>query len=253
MVQGRRAATAALGVAIAVAAAVPAVASDVRVIAVDGVAKGNKDRRVEVLVAVPAGESARAAGDRALAGQGAVRAPKKPEPPASSGYTFTGLVWDRLPVVQSYNPAGEPTTAARTALTNTYGDWSNVSGSTYRITSGGTTTRCPSLVRECPGAQRNDGFNDVGWAQLANGTLDVTWSTSGRDEADMAINTRYAWSTGCVNRAGFVDLETVFLHENGHVAGLGHSSNVNAVMYPSYQAARCTLAADDKAGIAALY
>src|SRR5215218_4145079 len=123
MVQGRRAATAALGVAIAVAAAVPAVASDVRVIAVDGVAKGNKDRRVEVLVAVPAGESARAAGDRALAGQGAVRAPKKPEPPASSGYTFTGLVWDRLPVVQSYNPAGEPTTAARTALTNTYGDW----------------------------------------------------------------------------------------------------------------------------------
>jgi hypothetical protein len=253
MRQGKRAATAALGLTIAVAAALPATASAARVIAVDGVAKGNADRRVEVLVAVPAGDSAKAAGNRALAAQGAVRAAKKPQPPASSGYTFTGLRWDRLPVVQNYNPAGQATAGAATALRNTYGDWSSVSGSTYRITSGGTTSRCPSLVRECPGAQRNDGFNDVGWAQLSNGTLGVTWSTSGTDEADMAINTRYAWSTGCVNRSGFIDLETVFLHENGHVAGLGHSTNINAVMYPSYQAARCTLAADDKAGIAALY
>jgi hypothetical protein len=69
----------------------------------------------------------------------------------------------------------------------------------------------------------------------------------------MAINTRYTWSTGCVNRAGQIDLETVLLHENGHVAGLGHSTDVTAVMYPSYQSARCTLAADDRAGIAALY
>jgi hypothetical protein len=128
-----------------------------------------------------------------------------------------------------------------------------VSGSSIRITSGGTTTRCPSLVRECPGAQRNDGFNDVGWARLANGTLGVTWSTSNVDEADMAINTRYAWSTGCVNRPNMIDLETVYLHENGHVAGLGHSTVTNAVMYPSYQSARCTLAADDRNGIAALY
>jgi hypothetical protein len=77
---------------------------------------------------------------------------------------------------QNYNGAAERVAGARTALTNTYGDWSSVSGSTYRITSGGTTTRCPSLVKECPGAQRNDRFNDVGWAGLANGTLGVTWS-----------------------------------------------------------------------------
>src|SRR4051812_28543784 len=114
MRQGRRAAMAALGVAIAVGAAAPAGASAARGVAVDGVAKGNADRRVEVLVAVPAGESARAAGDRALAGQGAVRAAKKPPPPASSGYTFTGLKWDRLPVVQNYNPAGQATAGAAT-------------------------------------------------------------------------------------------------------------------------------------------
>jgi hypothetical protein len=235
------------------AAAGPAPAADReargRVVSVEGVAKGRADRRVEVLVAVPAGTSARAAGDRALARQGATRA----QAPVSQGYTFTGLRWDVLPVVQNYNGAGERVAGARTALTNTYGDWSSVSGSTYRITSGGTTTRCPSLVKECPGAQRNDRFNDVGWALLANGTLGVTWSTSNTDEADMAINTRYAWSTGCVARPNAYDLESVYLHENGHVAGLGHSNDVTAVMYPSYQTARCALAADDKNGIAARY
>ena len=257
MKQGTRTAAGAVALMSLLAAAAPAMAADraahARVVAVDGVAKGNADRRVEVLVAVPAGASARAEGDRALAAQGAARANAKPTAPQSQGYTFTGLEWDVLPVVQNYNGAGERVSGARTALTNTYGDWSRVSGSSYRISSGGTTTRCPSLVRECPGAQRNDRFNDVGWAQLSNGTLGVTWSTSSTDEADMAINTRYVWNTGCVNRTGSYDLESVYLHENGHVAGLGHSSDINAVMYPSYQAARCTLAQDDKNGIAALY
>jgi hypothetical protein len=257
MRKGTRAAAGAVALMGLLAAAVPASAADrearSRVIAVGGLAKGSADRRVDILVEVPAGASARAAGDRALAGQGAKRSQAKPEAPQSSGYSFTGLYWDKLPVVQNYNGSGEKVSTARTALTNTYGDWSGVRNSTYRITSGGTTTRCPSLVRECPGAQRNDGFNDVGWAVLQNTTLGVTWSTSRTDEADMAINTRYAWSTGCVTRAGSYDLESVYLHENGHVAGLDHSTDVNAVMYPSYQTARCVLAQDDKNGIAALY
>jgi hypothetical protein len=231
------------------ATAGPAVAKD-RVIAVDGVSKTNADRRVEILVHVPEGQDANAAAERALAGQGAKKAP----PPAQeNSYTFTGLFWDVLPVVQNYNGAGSPQPAAQSALSGTYGPWSSVSGSNYRIQSGGTTTRCPSLVKECPGAQRNDRFNDVGWARLANGTLGVTWSTSGTDEADMAINTRYVWSVGCTAQAGAFDLQSVYLHENGHVAGLGHSTDTSAVMYPSYQTARCALAQDDKNGLAALY
>ena len=47
-------------------------------IAVDGVSKTNADRRVEILVHVPAGENADAAADRALAGQGAKKAPPQP-------------------------------------------------------------------------------------------------------------------------------------------------------------------------------
>ena len=47
--------------------------------------------------------------------------------------------------------------------------------------------------------------------RLVTGTLGVTWSTSGIDEADMAINTRYAWNTGCRAVSGSFDLESVFL------------------------------------------
>jgi len=251
MKQGMRAMAGAVALVGLLATAGPAMAKD-RVIAVDGVSKTNADRRVEILVHVPDGQDASAAADRALNAQGAKKAPPAP-PQQQNSYSFTGLFWDVLPVVQNYNGAGSPQPGAQTALNNTYGPWSSVSGSNYRIQSGGTTTRCPSLVKECPGAQRNDARNDVGWARLSNGTLGVTWSTSGTDEADMAINTRYVWSTGCTAQSGAFDLQSVYLHENGHVAGLGHSTDTSAVMYPSYQTARCALAADDRAGIAALY
>ena len=252
MKQGKRALAGAIALTGLLATAGPAVAKD-RVIAVDGVSKSNADRRVEILVHVPDGANADAAAERALAGQGAKKAPKPPAPPQENSFSFTGLKWDVFPVVQSYNGAGSPAPGAKSALDATYGPWSSVSGSNYRMQSGGLTTRCPSLVRECPGAQRNDDKNDVGWATLQNGTLGVTWSTSGRDEADMAINTRYRWNTGCTAVSGSFDLQSVYLHENGHVAGLGHSTDVSAVMYPSYQTARCALAQDDKNGIAALY
>ena len=247
MRKGTGAAVGAVATLALLCGAAPAMAA--KVVAVDGVSKADPSRQVEILVVVGKDESAKAAKARALKAQGAKA---KPTPPQSNGYTFTGLRWDVLPVRQAYNPAGQRV-SGQTALTNTYPTWSNVSGSTYRISSAGTTTRCPSIVRECPGAQRNDGFNDVGWAQLSNGTLGVTWSTSNPDEADMAINTRYTWTTGCTQKGSAFDLQTVFLHENGHVAGLGHSNDISAVMYPSYQTAHCTLAADDRNGIAALY
>jgi Matrixin len=254
----RRGSRAAVGLAVSAVAlaagAAPSFAADRdmrdRVIAVEGVSRHDPGLRVEILVHVDAGTSARNAADRALEAQGAKR---KPEPPQSSAYEFNGLRWDVLPVEQNYNPSGQPTSAAQTALTNTHGAWSSVSGSTYRITFGGTTSRCPSLVKECPGRQLFDGNNDVGWAGLSGNTLGVTWYSTSIDEADMAMNTRFAWSTGCVQQPNRIDMQTVFLHENGHVAGLDHSSSTSAVMYPSYQTARCTLAADDRAGIAALY
>jgi hypothetical protein len=205
---------------------------------------------VEVFVQVPHGQTARQAANAALADQGA-----RPVQPTdqTDGPGFTGLVWDVLPVEQSYNPVGEPVVAGP-LLEATQATWSSVPGSAFAMSSGGETARCPSIVRECRGPQVLDGFNDVGWLRLQPGVLGVTWSiTSGTDEADMALTTRVPWHTGCTDVDGSFDAQTVLLHENGHVAGLDHATSPSSVMFPSYQGAACTLGALDEEAISALY
>ena len=107
-------------VAALLSAAAPASAAD-RVVAGLGTAKvDGKKATVEVFVAVPEGTSAKAAKDRAIRAQGAT--------PVANEFTFTGLKWDVLPVVQNYNPAGQPVNG-QSALTATHSPWSTVSGS----------------------------------------------------------------------------------------------------------------------------
>ena len=52
---------------------------------------------------------------------------------------------------------------------------------------------------------------------------------------------------------GTVDMETVALHEIGHLLGLAHSSDPNAIMYPTYTGVMRSLGQDDVAGIRRLY
>ncbi|KAK1387317.1 Metalloendoproteinase 1 [Heracleum sosnowskyi] len=60
------------------------------------------------------------------------------------------------------------------------------------------------------------------------------------------------WSLGAI--AGYYDLETVALHEIGHLIGLGHSSIEDAIMYPSIPSGVVKdLHDDDVRGIKALY
>ncbi|KAI5341101.1 PREDICTED: metalloendoase [Prunus dulcis] len=75
------------------------------------------------------------------------------------------------------------------------------------------------------------------------------WPTDGRFHYD-ADET---WVVGAV--PGGVDLETVALHEIGHLLGLGHSSVPGAIMLPEILigVTRQSLHADDIQGIRALY
>jgi len=66
----------------------------------------------------------------------------------------------------------------------------------------------------------------------------------------MALNTDFNWNTDGIND---FDVETVFLHENGHVLGLGHSIDFSAIMFPSYQKVNRDLQQDDIAGVSFLY
>jgi len=233
-----------LAAALALALAAPAQA-DVAI--ATGVAEVEGERvLVEVFVAVPGTRSAAPLVEEALEQQDA-------EPVEESAFNFSGLRWASLPVRQYYNPDGEALDALG-ALRAAQGTWSAVQGSAFGMADAGLSDRCPSLTRGCGGQQTYDDFNDVGWQRLSRGTLGVTWYSPLRQEADVALTTRYPWTTGCDGaNQGAYDVETVLLHENGHVAGLDHSEDERAVMYASYQGPHCALGDDDAAAIGALY
>ena len=218
------------------------------------------DLRVHVTAVVPSGRSVPDVAREVLAAHGA-------RPIGSSEFTTTGLVWDQFSdgnagndfVTLNYNDGSSKTDndplggGGQTALANSMATWTAVASSSFAFDTLGSTSRCPSLVQECRGPQKFDGNNDVAWMQL-NGccTLGVTWYSTSTDETDMALNTSFDW-------LGSYDAETVFLHEGGHVTGLGHSdvTDLDAdgypIMHTPYSVARHTLHADDIAGLSALY
>ncbi|MBA0700588.1 hypothetical protein Goari_022074 [Gossypium aridum] len=61
------------------------------------------------------------------------------------------------------------------------------------------------------------------------------------------------WSTNNAIRPNQIDLETIAIHEIGHILGLGHSQDPNAIMYAYYRTIQRNLGRDDIAGIRALY
>lgn len=88
----------------------------------------------------------------------------------------------------------------------------------------GRTTRSPGISRRarCSGS---DGRNVVGFGALPRGVLAATCTrhVGGQIvEADIRINTRYAWALSAAACSNQELLEPTITHEVGHVYGLGH-------------------------------
>ena len=221
------------------------------VIAVTGVIPG-QDLMVHVIALVPSGANRNDVANAALAAQGA-RAITAEE------YSTIGLLWDQFSdsnpgndfVDQYYNPANEPSGVSVAQLKASQAAWNDVAASAFVFNNAGNTNRCPSLVKECRGKQKFDGWNDVGWLDIKDpNTLGVTWSGTSTDEADMVLDTGHSWATDNVTN---YDVQTVLTHEEGHALGLGHSGVVGAIMEAIYAGPRRGLHADDIAGVSALY
>lgn len=236
-----------------------------RVVSILGVAKvEGQDTVVEILVAVHPGENASEKARATLR-----RVYPDARPLGSADYSFTGLVWDVFSdsdpsndkVDVYYNASGVPSDYPAADYLNAFRasqtTWTDVPSSTFVFNDAGTTTRCPSLVRECPGRQKFDGNNDVGWLAINEpDVLGVTWFGTQRDEFDMVLdNVDFSWYVGPEGTiaAGQIDAETVWLHEFGHGAGLGHSEIQEAVMFAYYGGVRRALHTDDVSGLSALY
>jgi hypothetical protein len=148
--------------------------------------------------------------------------------------------------------------------------WSSVESANIRFSFQGITT--------AP-AEGTDGRNTIGFLDrpdldrvLGATSFMVDVTTGSIYEADIFFNTRFAFSVSANGQADRIDLESVALHEFGHLLGLGHSGigetervssggrrvlGSGAVMFPIALTAGATadrsLQADDMAGVSDLY
>ena len=67
---------------------------------------------------------------------------------------------------------------------------------------------------------------------------------------DVHFDDAETWMDG---DAGGIDLLSVAIHELGHALGLRHSTDPNAIMFPTYSGPRHELGEDDIAGIQSIY
>jgi hypothetical protein len=181
----------------------------------------------------------------------------------ASAYCLWGIKWNTPPDANMYyNSSGKVTSGQcisssqmDSVVTGGVGKW-------RALTYAGTTTAK---------ANRRDGRNTIGWANLGGGTLGITnllrygnpILTCGSNsfysaiELDVRLATAYRWTatgTACPCPAGSAFfLNSVAEHEYGHVTGLCHSSQSSALMYATFGACQNkSIGSDDNAGQNAL-
>jgi hypothetical protein len=184
------------------------------------------------------------------------------------------LKWTQTPVryfisVRSAVP-GVTVTDFEAAAARAFATWQAVPTSSIAYTYGGLTTARPG---------EDDGSSTLGFEShpeldrvLASTSFLIDRTTGAMLESDIFFNSTFAWSVAAAGETGRFDLQSIALHEIGHLSGLGHSAlgetelregggrrvlSAEAVMFPiAYTAgsvAARTLKADDIAGISDLY
>ena len=188
------------------------------------------------------------------------------------GTRTASLKWEDLPIRYSVTARGAPGVSAQqfqTAITRAFGTWDAVETAETSSEFAGFTQANPTS---------GDSMTVLGFVNrpdldrvlgATNFIFDIT--TGEIVESDIFFNTRFPWSVAESGEIGRQDLESIALHEIGHLLGLGHSAlgetelivggrrvlGAEAVMFPVAFAAGTikdrSLKADDIAGISDLY
>lgn len=183
------------------------------------------------------------------------------------------LRWPAVPVRYYVNDQGVPGVSAsdfQAALGRAFSAWQELPTAAVSYQFAGFTSARPG---------DGDGMNTLGFRSapeldrvLAATSFIVDNVSGALLESDVFFNSAFFWSTSASGTAGRVDVESIALHEIGHLSGLGHSMigetelqagggrrviAAEAVMFPIAYAAGSVAArtprADDIAGMSDLY
>jgi len=105
-------------------------------------------------------------------------------------------------------------------------------------------------------AEACDGKNHIEFVPIGDPhVLAVTMITCafGKRETGMQLNSLIPWSCSGAPGPGEIDLETVALHEMGHMLGLDHTPRERSIMYPMYMGVRRQLRNWDEEQVCTLY
>ena len=181
--------------------------------------------------------------------------------------------WHQQPIgyfISERNGNGVTADELRGAVQRATATWSAVSSANVSFSFQAMTTALP---------QNGDARNTIGFLDrpdldrvLGSTSFMIDAATGSIFEADIFFNTRFAFSVAPQGQTGRTDLESVALHELGHVLGLGHSGigetertsnggrtvlGMGAVMFPIALSPGATadrvLQPDDIAGLSDLY
>lgn len=187
------------------------------------------------------------------------------------GTSSVDVKWNRpIPYFVTERPGpGVGVPDLRDAIVRAFGTWQSVSTATVQGQFQGLTVAPPGG----PDGRTTLGFLDrPDLDRVLGATSLLLDATTGEIlEADVFFNTHFNWSTAAAGEPGRVDLESIALHEIGHLLGLGHSAlgetemvgggrrviATGAVMFPIALSAGAIadrqLQPDDRAGISDVY
>lgn len=183
------------------------------------------------------------------------------------------LKWNRLPVryaVTDRGVSGVSATQFRDAVARGFAAWEGVPGASVSAQFVGFTSADPF---------EDDGQTTLGFMNRPDldrvlGATEylIDIATGEVIESDIFFNSAFSWSVSDAGESGRFDVESIVVHETGHLFGLGHSSlgetelragggrrviAAEAVMFPIAFTAGSVAGrqprADDMAGMAELY